>query len=204
MAQDGISQSFQGRGANHARVVERAHELLGIGLVPSIGPVFLILPLEPVERIINRAADGSLGCKPRSRQHGQPAVTSDPAANRVVRGERIIQLAFELPERCPGSLAAKLGIGLLDPLQQSLGRRLAPAQVLDLDEQVSDRVGVVPPGGVGELGLDLLEPAPFQVSQVLGPDRVVRVLGGKLAQNADPRFSGARIKARRRWLRSKS
>ncbi len=188
VAQDGVAQSFQGRGANHARVVERADKLLGVGLVSSIGPVFLVLPLEPVEGIINRAADGTLGCTPRGRQHGQPAVPSDPAANRVGGAERIIQLGFELPEGCPGSLVPKLGIGLLDPLQQSLGRCFAPAQILKLDEQVSDRVGVVPASGGGEFGLDLLEAAPFQVSQVLGPDRVNGILPGKLAQNADPRL----------------
>ena len=52
---------------------------------------------------------------------------------------------------------------------------------------------VLQPGRLGGLDLDLPQPGLLERPQVLGPDRVARVLGRELPHHADPRPQGGAL-----------
>ncbi len=187
VADDRVGQLLELRGLDRSGVVERPDQVGDGRFVLLAEPAAFLLVVEPLQGRPDPFRDRVVMPELHGRREPGPFLSREPAPDGVARVERRIEPVGDLLQDGTTALVAELGVGLSQRLHEGAGRRLGPAGLLDFRREPADRLDVVMPDGLGRLFLDLEESDRLERAQVVGPDRVPRVLRGQLAQDVDSR-----------------
>ena len=173
-------------GRDGCGTVECARERIQIGFIRLCGDCSPVFVVQPCESRGDALQDRIGEIEGRRFHQSVPLVASRSAAGYVTNGERFAQAGFEVGQRCCRLFITKLRSGLRQTLNDRPGRALDPRSFLDLCMQPGEMVRVMQPDGLGRLDLNLPQPGFLEYSEIFGPYRVPRILGGEFSHDADP------------------